>query len=134
MIRPTPSKYGPPPHRCPVTECLSFLSATWTPDIFWFLRSEPRRFGDLKRDLEGVSAKVLTDRLRDLERRGIIQRTIKATSPETVEYSLSELGKQFLPLLEQISVLGTALNDTAPSAVAAVQRTVTGHQRAVTGR
>jgi DNA-binding HxlR family transcriptional regulator len=85
MIRPTPSKYGPPPSGCPVTEGLSFLSTTWTPDIFWFLRGEPRRFGDLKRDLAGISAKVLTDRLRELERHGVVQRTIKATSPETVE-------------------------------------------------
>lgn len=117
MIRPTPSKHGSPPSGCPVTECLSLLSATWVSDIFWFLHAEPRRFGDLKRDLSGISAKVLTERLRDLERRGVVTRTIRATSPTTVEYSLTELGRQFIPLLEQMSVLGTGLNGST-SAVA----------------
>jgi DNA-binding HxlR family transcriptional regulator len=121
MIRPTPSKYGPPPSECPVTKCLSLLSATWTSDIFWFLRAEPRRFGDLKRDLSGITAKVLSDRLRDLERRGVVERTIRATSPTTVEYSLTELGRQFLPLLQQMSVLGASLNASVSVVTAALE-------------
>ncbi len=109
MIRPEASKYGPPPEGCPVVECLSFLSATWTPDILWFLHGQTRRFGDLKRDLVGVSAKVLTVRLRELERRGVVQRAVKATSPPTVEYSLTEMGQRFVPVLEQIAALGSSL-------------------------
>jgi DNA-binding HxlR family transcriptional regulator len=109
MIRPESSKYGPPPADCPVAECLRFLSATWTPEILWFLHAQSRRFGDLRRDLVGISAKVLTVRLRELERRGAVQRTVKATSPPTVEYSLTELGRRFVPVLEQIAVMGGVL-------------------------
>jgi DNA-binding HxlR family transcriptional regulator len=109
MIRPESSKYGPPPADCPVAECLRFLSATWTPEILWFLHAQSRRFGDLKRDLAGISAKMLTVRLRELERRGAVQRTVKPTSPPTVEYSLTELGRRFVPVLEQIAVMGSVL-------------------------
>jgi DNA-binding HxlR family transcriptional regulator len=101
-----------------VATCLRFLSATWTPEILWFVRDEARRFGDLKRDLAGISAKVLSDRLRQLERRGVVRRTIRPTSPQTVEYSLTELGVRFLPLLEQVAALGEALKN--PSALRGV--------------
>ena len=116
MIRPESSKYGPPPADCPVAECLRFLSATWTPEILWFLHAQSRRFGDLKRDLAGISAKVLTVRLRELERRGTVQRTVKATSPPTVEYSLTELGRRFVPVLEQIAMMGGVLMGRAVTA------------------
>ncbi len=98
-----------------MTVCLRFLGAAWTPDLLWFLREEPRRFGDLRRDLSGVSAKVLTGRLRDLQRLGVVRRTIVATSPATVEYSLTQLGERFLPLLEQIATLGATLQVLAPT-------------------
>jgi DNA-binding HxlR family transcriptional regulator len=113
MIRPESSKYGPPPADCPVAECLRLLSATWTPEILWFLHAQSRRFGDLKRDLAGISAKMLTVRLRELERRGAVQRTVKPTSPPTVEYSLTELGRRFVPVLEQIAVMGGVLTGRA---------------------
>lgn len=109
MIRPQPSKYGPPPVDCPVAECLRVLSATWTPEIMWFLHGQSRRFGDLRRDLMGASAKVLSVRLRELERRAIVSRMINATSPPTVEYSLTELGQRFVPVIQQIAALGIAL-------------------------
>jgi DNA-binding HxlR family transcriptional regulator len=96
-----------------VVECLRFLSATWTPEILWFLHGQSRRFGDLRRDLAGISAKVLTVRLRALERRDVVRRTVKATSPPTVEYSLTELGRRFVPVLEQIAMLGGALTGRA---------------------
>lgn len=114
MIRPTPSRLGRPPDGCPVTECLTVLSSTWTAELFWFLR-EPRRFGDLKRDLRGISAKVLTERLRDLERRGLVDRALKPTRPQTVEYALTPLGCRFVPVIEQIAGLGMALQ-RAPAA------------------
>lgn len=88
---------------------MRLLSATWTPEIMWFLHGQSRRFGDLRRDLVGASPKVLTVRLRELERRAIVSRMVKATSPPTVEYSLTELGQRFVPVLQQIGALGTAL-------------------------
>lgn len=109
MIKPKKSKVAPPPAGCPLEEVLSFLAGAWTPKVLWYLRAEPRRFGDLKRDLGKISAKVLTTRLRELETRGIVTRTVMPTSPPTVEYALTEFGLRFLPVLEAIAKVGVEL-------------------------
>jgi DNA-binding HxlR family transcriptional regulator len=109
MIKPKKSSVGPPPAGCPLEEVLSFLAGAWTPKILWYLRAEPRRFGDLKRDLGRISAKVLTTRLRELESRGIVTRSVMPTSPPTVEYALTEFGLRFLPVLEVIAQVGVEL-------------------------
>jgi len=111
MIKPRKSKVGPPPEGCPLEEVLTFLAGAWTPKILWYLRAEPRRFGDLRRDLGRVSAKVLTTRLRELEARGIVTRTVMPTSPPTVEYALTEFGGRFLPVLKTIADVGIELRD-----------------------
>jgi DNA-binding HxlR family transcriptional regulator len=105
----SPNKSGTPPAGCPLEEVLAFLNGAWTTKILWYLRTEPRRFGDLKRDLEGVSAKVLTTRLRELEERGVIHRHVQPTSPPTVEYSLTEFGHRFQPVLDAIVEVGVDL-------------------------
>jgi DNA-binding HxlR family transcriptional regulator len=88
------------------------LAGAWTPKILWYLQSEARRFGDLKRDLGRISAKVLTTRLRELENRGVITRTVMHTSPPTVEYALTDLGKQLGPILKAIAEVGKELTLT----------------------
>ena len=80
MIRPTPTTVRPPTAECPLTLCVDNLAGAWTPHVLWYLRDGPRRFGDLRRDLAHVSAKVLAARLRDLERRLIVRRTALPTS------------------------------------------------------
>lgn len=109
MIRPQQSKMAPPPSSCPLEGCLKFLAGAWTPKILWYLRAEPRRFGDLKRDLAGISAKVLTTRLRELEERGVVTRSVMPTSPPTVEYGLTALGHRFQPVLDAIVEVGNEL-------------------------
>ena len=115
MVRPKPAKAGPPEQDCPLEDCLRFLAGAWTPKILWYLREEPRRFGDLKRDLGTVSAKVLTTRLRELESRGVISRKVIPTSPPTVEYALTPLGQKFQPVLDSIVVVGRELKKTEPA-------------------
>jgi DNA-binding HxlR family transcriptional regulator len=102
MIRHRPNKAGPQPCECPLQTGLKFLAGAWTHQILWYLSVEPRRFGDLKRDLATVSAKVLTTRLRELEELGVITRTVMPTSPPTVEYALTPLGMKFKPVLDAI--------------------------------
>jgi DNA-binding HxlR family transcriptional regulator len=110
MIRPRPSRVSPPPRDCPLEECLKLLGGAWTPKILWYLRTEPRRFGDLKRDLLTISAKVLTTRLRELEEMGVISRSVMPTSPPTVEYALTALGKKLNPVIDSIAEVGLELN------------------------
>lgn len=109
MIRHRPNRSGPPPEGCPLADVLKFLSGAWTHEILWYLSEEPRRFGDLKRDLNGVSAKVLTTRLRQLEEEGVITRSVLPTSPPTVEYALTPLGKRFEPVLGAMVEVGREL-------------------------
>ena len=110
MIRHRPNKSGPAPEGCPLEAGLKILSGAWTLKILWYLRSEPRRFGDLKRDLGSVSAKVLTTRLRELEKLGVVARAVMPTSPPTVEYSTTPLGLKLTPVLDAIVAVGQELN------------------------
>lgn len=71
------------------------------------LMSRPWRFNELKKDLEGISQKVLTDSLRSMEADGIITRTVYPEVPPKVEYALSELGESMRPIIKAMEVWGT---------------------------
>lgn len=91
---------------CPVEEGLKLLAGAWTPQILWALREQPKRFGQLRRELSGVSAKVLTTRLRELEERDMITRRVMPTSPPSVEYQQTDLALAVQPVLCKIAELG----------------------------
>jgi DNA-binding HxlR family transcriptional regulator len=98
-----------PPRACALSACMGILGGTWTPNIIWYLRAGPRRFSELKDDIEFISAKMLTARLRRLERDGVVKRTVVPTSPPTVEYALTDLGNEFAPVLQAIVDVGHRL-------------------------
>lgn len=99
----------PPPTDCPLGECLSLIGGTWTPNIIWYLNDGPVRFSDLKREITGISSKVLTTRLRKLERDGLVLRTVEPTSPPTVTYELTEHGHKLRPVIDAIIEVGYEL-------------------------
>ncbi|MEP1742506.1 MAG: helix-turn-helix domain-containing protein [Kangiellaceae bacterium] len=99
----------PVPHNCPLSECMSVLGGAWTPNVIWSLSGGVRRFNELRVDIPPISAKVLTVRLKTLEQQGIITRQVKATSPPSVEYALTELGKELLPAIDAIVKVGHKL-------------------------
>ena len=94
---------------CPLSPCLRIVGGAWTPNVIWYLKEQPRRFTELKADLVGVSAKTLTARLRRLERDGVVYRKVIPSSPPTVEYGLSSLGKKLVPAVEAIAQVGLEL-------------------------
>lgn len=100
------SKVPPPPKECSLTMCIELLGGAWTPNIIWYLRSEPRRFSELMADIPGVSPKVFSARLKRLEKDGIVIRRVVPTSPPTVEYSLTDLGHELTPAIEAIVQVG----------------------------
>jgi DNA-binding HxlR family transcriptional regulator len=102
-MNPARNRRTPPPDDCPLDDCLKFLASRWTPRILWFLCCGPRRFGDLRRDLRGISAKVLTQRLRGMEEQGLVARRTLPTKPEQVEYRLTALGQEFEPVLDAMT-------------------------------
>jgi DNA-binding HxlR family transcriptional regulator len=98
-----------PPAPCPLSDCMSLLAGAWTPNIIWYLSQGPRRFSELKADIQRISAKVLTERLRDLERKGVLSRDVLPTSPPSVEYALTELGRELQPVIAAIVSVGQRL-------------------------
>jgi len=108
-IRYRPSRVQPPPEECPLTECLALLGGAWSPNVVWYLREGPRRFNELRGDLYGISGKTLSARLKKLEADGVVTRTVRPTSPPTVEYALTELGAELLPAVDAIVEVGHRL-------------------------
>ncbi len=75
---------------------LKFFSTKWTARVILFLSEKPRGFGDLRRSLGGVSAKVLSQRLKALETAGVVNRSEQPTNPPRVNYSLTDEGRNSL--------------------------------------
>ncbi len=91
---------------CPVATTVQIIGSKWKLLILRNLLQRPWRFNQLKKDLEGISQKVLTDSLRSMEADGIIDRTVYAEVPPRVEYALNELGETLRPILDAIEVWG----------------------------
>lgn len=91
---------------CPVAVTVQLIGSKWKLLILRNLKSRPWRFNELQRSLEGISQKVLTDSLRQMEADGIITRTVYAEVPPRVEYALSELGETMSPILDSMEQWG----------------------------
>ena len=91
---------------CPVATTVQLIGSKWKLLIIRNLRSRPWRFNELRKDLEGISQKVLTDSLREMEADGIITRTVYPEVPPRVEYALSPLGETLGPILDAMAQWG----------------------------
>jgi DNA-binding HxlR family transcriptional regulator len=88
--------------RCPSRTALHRIGDRWTALVVGVLAERPHRFGELRRRIDGVSQKMLTQTLRSLERDGLVSRSAFATVPVTVEYALTPLGETLIPVLASI--------------------------------
>ena len=87
---------------CPTRMVLDRIADKWTVLIVGALENKTKRFGELRREIGGVSQKMLTQTLRGLERDGLVTRVVYASVPPKVEYSLTELGRTLVRILEAI--------------------------------
>lgn len=110
------NRSAPPPERCDLTECMAVISGAWAANVIWHLREGPRRFSELRADIPPVSAKVLSQRLRELQGRGVLDRRVVPTSPPSVEYALTALGGELIPALTAIVEVGHRLKAVAKDA------------------
>ncbi|WP_432947933.1 winged helix-turn-helix transcriptional regulator [Kribbella sp. CA-253562] len=101
---------------CPSRTSLARIANKWTAMVITVLADGPRRFGDLRTALDGISGKVLTETLRDLERDGMLVRTAYAEIPPRVEYELTPLGRT---LIEPLAVLVRWAEQHIPDVLAA---------------
>lgn len=90
---------------------MALLGGTWTPNVIWHLSGGPRRFGELKLDMPPISPKMLSARLKKLESKGVIQRLVVPSTPPSVEYSLTELGRELVPAINAIVDVGLKLKN-----------------------
>lgn len=91
---------------CPVTETQNVIAGKWKIIILWHLSKQTRRFGELQRLVPGISKGILTSQLRELERDQMVHREVYKEVPPKVEYSLTEAGKGFTPILESMGEWG----------------------------
>ncbi len=93
---------------CPVETTLTLIGSKWKVLILRDLMPGTKRFGELRRSIGGVSQKVLTVQLRDMEACGLVNRRVYAEVPPRVEYSLTELGRSLRPILDAMWAWGEA--------------------------
>lgn len=87
---------------CPLTAALAAVGGKWKLIIVYWLAQSPKHFAALRREMSGISQKVLTEQLRELVSDGIVQRQPQGAIPSPVEYSLTDYGQSVLPLVESV--------------------------------
>lgn len=91
---------------CPVATAVSLVGGKWKLLIIRNLRARPWRFNELQRDLDGISQKVLTDSLRQMIDDGLVYRHDYQEMPPRVDYRLTELGEQMMPIIDALADFG----------------------------
>lgn len=102
-----------------VSQILSRIGDKWSVLVVMLLGQRPRRFNELRREIGGVSQKMLSSTLRSLERDGFVSRTVHPTVPPRVDYALTDLGRE---LLEPVGALGEWAMENAARIEQARQR------------
>jgi len=100
---------NPNENKCPVEVAVDVLSGKWKVLVLWYLQDHKRRFNELQRLLPGVSQKVLSEQLKELERDGIIKRRVYPEIPPKVEYELTNKGAKVKPILNSLFTWGLTL-------------------------
>lgn len=91
---------------CPVATTVQLIGSKWKLLILRNLLQRPWRFNEMKKSIEGISQKVLTDSLRSMEADGLITRTVYLEVPSRVEYALSDLGQSMRPIIKAMEEWG----------------------------
>lgn len=92
---------------CPVATTINLIGNKWKLLIIRDLLSGTKRFGELRKSLNGISQRVLTENLRDLENDGLLNRKVFAEVPPRVEYSLNKTGLSLQPVIMSMAEWGT---------------------------
>ena len=98
---------------CPIKKTADVIEGRWTTLVIRELLPGKKRFSEIQRALRGISPKVLTARLRLLERRQLLTRTVYATVPPMTEYELTPLGRQLEAVLDAMADFGQQLSSDA---------------------
>ena len=94
------------PNNCPVTHCLNKIGGKWKPVVIYLVRKDCNRFSMLQRAIPEISKQMLVNQLRELEEDDILFRKVYAEVPPRVEYSVTDYGKELLPIIDQMQDWG----------------------------
>ncbi len=116
---------------CPVEITLDVIGGKWKVIIIYHLQDGIKRFGELKKSVNGITQKMLTQQLRELEADGIINRKVYAQVPPKVEYSLTDYGYTLKPILALMCQWGSnhkrlTAGDSSPSCVESEPQALSG--------
>ncbi len=89
--------------QCPITNAMSMVGGKWKPIIIFVLSTGKLRFGKIAFLIPIISRKVLTQQLRELESDGILTRTVYSETPPRVEYELTNMGRELLPVYNMLA-------------------------------
>ncbi len=87
---------------CPIERGMRIIGGKWTGSILWHLKDEPVRFNDLSRQMQGASKKMIVQRLKEMEERKLVVRTVISTQPIAVTYQITELGQTAIGFLSDL--------------------------------
>lgn len=105
---------GAPPTVCPhFHEAIELIGKRWTGAIVWALTERPMRYAELGKAVPGLSDRLLSQRLRELEEEGLVARQVEAGSPVRVTYSLTEAGRELEPAIRELKTWAKRWKDTA---------------------
>lgn len=96
--------------KCNIEVAMEAIDGKWKILILWYLKDEKKRFNELQKLIYGITQKMLIQKLRDLEKDGIVHREVYPVVPPKVEYSLTEYGKTLKPILKQLYYWGEEHN------------------------
>lgn len=119
--------------QCPVELSIRVIGGKWKPVILWHLRDQKKRFGELRREIKGITVKMLAQQLRELEQDGIIDRKVFYEVPPRVEYSLTQMGRDLDPVLFELAKWGQMFRTKMglSSEASCATKTVDGVEKAV---
>ena len=99
-------------YECPFEIALELVAGKWKGLILWALCEKTYRYSDLRREISGITQKMLTQNLRFMEGKGIVERKIYPQIPPKVEYSITELGREIQPILFMLQDWGRKVADS----------------------
>lgn len=116
-------------YHCAMDITMDFIGGKWKTVVLWYLRKDKKRFNELKKLIPGITEKMLSLQLKDLENDGIITRKQYPEIPPRVEYYLTEFGKTLIPTLEEIAKWGRALAETRGKMIDKVKKKNAGRKK-----
>jgi DNA-binding HxlR family transcriptional regulator len=98
-------------YHCALDVTMELVGGKWKTIVLWYLRKDKKRFSELRKLIPGITEKMLSLQLRQLEKDGFVSRTIHPEVPPRVEYALTPHGRTLLPLLEEIAKWGRRMGE-----------------------